>query len=174
MVSDDTRPSKTQQKKYMLSLQSLGAELVELNDAQLAAIELPESLRDAVTAARRMTKFEARRRQLQYIGKLMRSVDPAPIQARLDAWKASSREHTVRLHRIERWRENLLADEAAAGQFIEAHPRADAQQLRALLRNTRREREENKPPRNYRALFQFIRAALEEQMEERRAHEHGE
>lgn len=174
MVSDDSRPSKTQQKKYMLSLQALGAELVALNDAQLASIELPDNLRDAVTAARRMTRFEARRRQLQYIGKLMRSVDPGPIRARLDMWKASSREHTVRLHRIERWRENLLADDSAVAEFIAAHPHVDAQQLRALLRNIRSERAEGRPPKSYRALFQFIRATLEETTEAQPFHEQGE
>ena len=97
MVSDDTHPSKTQQKKQMLRLQDMGAELLALNEAQLAAMALPDNLREAVCAAKRMTKFEARRRQLQYIGKLMRTVDPDPIRASLDAWKAASHEHTARL-----------------------------------------------------------------------------
>lgn len=174
MVSDDSRPSKTQQKKHMLSLQALGAELVALNDSQLASVELPENLRDAVVAAKSMTKFEARRRQLQYIGKLMRTVDPEPIRARLDVWKANSREHTARLHRIERWRDDLLADEAAFAEFIAAYPHADAQQLRTLVRNTQRERADNKPPKNYRALFQLIRQALEEKTEDQGAHDHSQ
>ena len=165
MVSDDTRPSKTQQKKQMLRLQDMGAELLALNEAQLAAIALPDNLREAVCAAKRMTKFEARRRQLQYIGKLMRTVDPDPIRASLDAWKAASHEHTARLHRIERWRERMLADDAALAEFVAAHPHADAQQLRALVRNTQRERAENKPPKNYRALFQLIREALGQKKE---------
>lgn len=160
MVSDDTRPSKTQQKKQMLRLQDMGAELLALNESQLAAIVLPDNLREAVSAAKRMTKFEARRRQLQYIGKLMRTVDPDPIRASLDAWKAASHRHTARLHRIERWRERMLADDAALAEFVAAHPHADAQQLRALVRNTQRERAEDKPPKNYRALFQLIREAL--------------
>lgn len=165
MVSDATRPSKTQQKKHMLALQDLGEELIALNEAQLASLSLPEALREAVAAARRMNKFEARRRQLQYIGKLMRAVDPEPIRVRLDGWRASSREHTARLHRIERWRENLLARDEALGDFVSAHPHADAQQLRALVRGAKRERVENRPPKHYRALFQLIRDALETNME---------
>jgi ribosome-associated protein len=166
MVTDDTRPSKTQRKKHMLALQDLGAELVALNDEQLESMALPENLHDAVSAAQRITSFEGRRRQLQYIGKLMRTIDADPIRERLDIWKASSREHSARLHRIERWRERLLADESALAEFMENHPRADAQQLRALVRNTRRERAENKPPRSYRALFQFLRATLDQTGEE--------
>lgn len=170
MVSHDTPISKTQLKKHMLALQKLGAELVALNDEQLASIPLPETLRDAVAAARCMTRFEARRRQLQYIGRLMRSVDPEPIRARLDIWKASSREHTARHHRIERWRETLLDDERALGEFIARYPQADSQQLRMLVRGAQRERTENRPPKHYRALFQLIRTVLSAS-EEGAAHE---
>jgi ribosome-associated protein len=161
MASDTPRPSKTQKKKLMLSLQDLGAELVTLNDPQLASIELPEGLRDAIIDARGMRKFEARRRQLQYIGRLMRDIDPEPIQARLDGWKASSREHTARLHRIERWRERLIGDDTALGEFIAAHPDADAERLRMLIRGCRAESADNRPPRSFRALFQLIRDTTE-------------
>jgi ribosome-associated protein len=162
-VNEDqpTSPSKTQRKKQMTDLQDLGAELVELSEERLAALALPDSLRDAVSEARRMTKFEARRRQLQYIGKLMRHVDPEPIRARLDAWKSVSREHIALLHRIERWRERLLAEDTAFALFVGEHPQVDAQQLRTLLRNAQREREMNKPPKNYRALFQLLRETLD-------------
>jgi ribosome-associated protein len=160
-VDNETQPSKTQRKKQMTALQDLGAELVELSAERLASLALPDSLREAVEQARRVTKFEARRRQLQYIGKLMRHVDAEPLRARLDAWKSVSREHTALLHRIERWRERLLAEDAALEAFILEHPHADTQQLRVLVRNTLRERELNKPPRNFRALFQFLRDALQ-------------
>ena len=90
-MSDETVPSKTQRKKEVHALQDLGVELVELSDERLAAIELPESLRDAVEAARRITAREARRRQLQYIGKLMRRVDAGPIRAALAALRARPR-----------------------------------------------------------------------------------
>jgi ribosome-associated protein len=171
MVSDASRPSKTQQKKHMHALQDMGAELVGLNDAQLAALPLPETLREAVMAAKRMSAFEARRRQLQYIGKLMRDVDPDPIRAQLDGWKATSRAQIARLHRIERWRERLIADDEVLNEFIAAHPQADAQQLRALVRNTRRERLENRPPKHYRSLFHALRDVLEPTMEESGSHD---
>ena len=152
----DELPSKTQRKKQMHELQALGAELVELNEHQLGSIELPERLRDAVRDAWRMTKFEARRRQLQYIGKLMREVDPEPIRSRIAAWKAVSRAHTARLHSIERWRTRLIEDEAAMTELVREYPHADVSKLRLLVRNTHRERETAKPPKSYRALFQAL------------------
>ena len=157
----DELPSKSQRKRDMDALQDIGAELVELNDQRLASIELPENLRDAVLAARAMKKNEARRRQLQYIGKLMRQVDPAPIRARLDGWLSVSAEHTAQLHHIERWRERLISEPLAVSEFIAAYPEADTQQLRTLIRNTTDERTRGKPPRHFRALFQMVRGLVE-------------
>ena len=147
----------------MHELQALGAELVELNEQQLASVELPERLLEAVQEARRMTKFEAKRRQLQYIGKLMRHVDPEPIRRRIDAWKAVSREHTARLHLIESWRERLLADESAMTQLLQDYPHADAARLHLLVRSIARERESGQPPKSYRALFQLLNATITEE-----------
>ena len=144
----------------MHELQALGAELVGLNEQQLASIELPERLLDAVNEARRMTKFEAKRRQLQYIGKLMRDVDPEPIRNRLAAWKAVSTESTARLHAIERWRARLLEDENAMTDLLRDHPDADAARLRTLVRNALHEREQGKPPRSFRELFKVLSAIL--------------
>lgn len=152
----DELPSKTQRKKQMHELQDLGAALVELNPEQLASVDLPERLLDAVMHARRITQFEARRRQLQYIGKLMRTIDPEPIRERVAAYKATSIAQTARLHRIERWRTRLLADETVLTEFLGAHPRADAQQLRLLIRNAAREREAGQPPKSFRALFRLL------------------
>jgi ribosome-associated protein len=160
-MADETPISKTQRKKRMLALQDLGTELVALNDEQLAAIELPEALRDAVLEARRITGFEARRRQLQYIGKLMRGADPAPIRAALEAWKARSFSHTAQLKRIELWRSRLLAGPGALAELLADYPEADAQRLRVLIRNTLRERATNRPPRSYRALHRALRALME-------------
>src|SRR5690242_15222836 len=157
----DERPSKTQLKKQMHDLQALGAELVELNDDQLASIDLPERLLDAVRDARHMTKFEARRRQLQYIGKLMRDVDPEPIRSRLDAWKSVSRAHTARLHLLERWRTRLIEEPDAMTAFLREYPHADTARLRLLVRNTQRERETGQAPRSYRALFKLLNETLE-------------
>src|SRR5687768_11187128 len=112
-MARETLISKSRRKREMLALQDLGVELIELNDQQLAAIELPEILRDAVLEARRITDFEGRRRQTQYVGKLMRTVDPAPIRARLGSWKAQSRSHTAQFKRVEALRERLLGEEGA-------------------------------------------------------------
>lgn len=152
----DELPSKSQRKRQMHELQALGAALVELNDEQLAAVDLPERLLDAVTDARRMTKFEARRRQLQYIGKLMRDVDPEPIRSRLAVWDASSHAHTARLHLIERWRARLLDEPGALSELAREYPHADTAKLTLLIRNAAREREERQPPKSYRAIFKLL------------------
>lgn len=150
-------PSKTRRKADAHAAQALGAKLVALNPQQLSQLEMPDTLRDAVMAAQRIHAHEARRRQLQYIGKLMRGVDAAPIRARLDGWNAVSVEETARLHLIERWRERLLDDPAGLQVLADAYPHADRQQLHTLIRNTLRERELGKPPKSYRALFQALR-----------------
>lgn len=159
-MSDETVPSKTQRKKQVAALQDLGVELVALDAERLALIELPEALRDAVVEARRITGFEARRRQIQYIGKLMRKVDAEPIRAALEAWQAQSRGHTAAQKRVERWRGRLLAEPGALAELLAQHPGADSQRLRALVRSAQREREENRPLHSYRELFQALRAIL--------------
>ena len=155
-MSDAPVLSKTARKRQMLALQELGAELVELSAERLASMALPDNLYDAVIAAQGITGFEARRRQLQYIGKLMRHTDPEPIRRQLDAWNVAARTHKIEMHRIEDWRERLLADGAALNALVSEYPSADLQQLRALIRNALRERMEDKPPRSYRALFRVL------------------
>jgi ribosome-associated protein len=159
-VDDEAPPSKTQRKKHMLALQDLGAELVALNDEQLAAIELPEALRDAISEARRIRGFEARRRQLQYIGKLMRSVDAAPIRAGLDAAREKSVRHAALLKRVESWRDRLLAEPGALPELVARYPAADARRLRELVREVQREREANRAPRSARELHRALRELL--------------
>ena len=159
-MSDGAPISKTQRKKAVHLLQALGEALVELNDDQLAAIELPEALREAVMAARRITKFEAKRRQLQYIGKLMRRVEVEPIRAALDAMLAGSRRQIAAHKRIEAWRERLLAGPGALDELLAEYPGADVQQLRTLASGALRERAAHAPPRNYRALFQLLLQTL--------------
>ena len=156
-VQDEEKPSKTQRKRAMHELQALGERLVELNPEQLAAAALPEDLREAVERARRITRREARRRQLQYIGRLMRSVDPEAIREKLKAWDGVSAGETARLHRIERWRARLIEDDGALGALAGAHPGIDTQRLRALVRSTREERNAGRPPRAYRELFRALR-----------------
>lgn len=150
-------PSKTRRKKDMQALQDLGAQLVALSAERLAKVPLPENLADAVREARRITSHEGLRRQLQYIGKLMRAVDPAPIHAALEALSGTSREEVARQHRIERLRLELLEDESVLHRIASTWPGADLQHLRVLRRNALKEKEQNKPPRAFRELFKVLR-----------------
>jgi ribosome-associated protein len=153
----DGRPSKTQRKKDMQALQELGAALVELGAERLRKVPMSDSLRAAVQEAQRITQHGARRRQLQYIGKLMRGEDPAPIQEALDALAGNSREEVARQHRVERLRLELLEDEGVLHKVASSWPGADLQQLRVLRRNALREREAGKPPKAFRELFKALR-----------------
>jgi ribosome-associated protein len=150
--------SKTRRKQEMHELQALGAELTRLSEAQLAAIELPEELREALLEAKRITSHEAKRRQMQYVGRLMRRLDPEPIRVRLGEIEGNSARATARHRRLESWRERLLDDDAALTEFAAEHPGADLQALRALIRNARKEAAEGKPPRAYRELFRVLKA----------------
>lgn len=149
--------SKTQRKKEMLELQALGVALVDLPESQLGALGLADGLKAAVLDAKRIRSHEARRRQLQYIGRLMREVDPAPIRARLDALAGSSAQAAAQHRRLEAWRERLLADDTALTEFATEYPAADLQKMRALIRNSRKEQKEGKPPRAYRELFRTLK-----------------
>lgn len=156
---DDEKPSKTRRKKDMHALQSLGEALVELRPEQLEGVEMPEALRDAVLEAKRLSnKHEARRRQMQYIGKLMRDVDATPIRAGLDELAGRSVGATAALHRVERWRDRLIEDEQALNDFAQAYPQADLQPVRTAVREVRKERAAERAPRHYRELFRLIKA----------------
>lgn len=159
-MSDET-PSKTQRKKQMHELQDLGSQLVELGPEQLDALDLPERLRDAVVDARGMTKHGARRRQMQFIGKLMRNVEAEPIRERIAALEATSHAAVARLHLIEGWRDRLLGEPESLVDFLAQHPEADEARLRELIRGVADERASGRPPRNFRALFQVLRDALD-------------
>ncbi|GAA5177656.1 ribosome biogenesis factor YjgA [Niveibacterium umoris] len=150
-------PSKSQRKRDMHALQAIGEELVALSPQRLAKVPLPERLHDAVLEYARVGKHEAKRRQLQYIGKLMRDVDPAPIREALDAFAGVSRAEIARQHKLERFRERLLEDEAVLGEIASAYPAVDLQHLRNLRRNALKEREAAKPPRSYREIFRILR-----------------
>jgi len=144
----------------MHALQALGEALVELNPGQLAAIDLPEALADAIAEARRVPSFEGRRRQMQYIGRLMRDVDPEPIARRIALLRQGRKEESTRFQEIERWRERLLAEDSALTELSAAHPHAETQQLHTLIRNARRESERGQPPKASRALFRALRDLL--------------
>ena len=155
---DDLPLSKTKRKQAMEELQALGEELVALAADQVKRIDIPDDLRSAVSEAQRMTKHdEARRRQMQYIGKLMRSVDVEPICAALALVRGESAGETAKLHRLERLRADFLADEKAVHEIAQRYPGVDLQHLRSLRRAALKEQEQNKPPRSYRALFQRLK-----------------
>jgi ribosome-associated protein len=158
---EEEGPSKTKRKQEMNALQKIGAEIVTLKKSQIEQLNLPEQLLDAVLEARRLTSHEAIRRQMQFIGKIMRGVDAEPIQQQLDAWNGVNDQETARLHHIENWRKRLLADDTALSEFLSAYPGCDAQQLRTLIRNTRKEQAANRQPANYRALFRWLRETLQ-------------
>lgn len=156
---EDEPLSKTKKKQQMHALQALGAELVDLPRDRLASMPLSADLLEAVREAQRITAHEGRRRQMQFIGRLMRDLDPAPIQERLDAWRGQSKAEIARQHLLERWRERLLADDAALTEYAQLHPQIELQTLRNLIRNARKEAAAGRPPKSSRELFRLIRDA---------------
>ena len=163
-LEEEVQPSRTKRKHDDQALQDLGEQLVAVGEDKLAGLDLPQRLRDAVTQARGISKFGALRRQMQYIGRLMREEgDAESIRAQVDAWKGVSIEETARLHLLERWRVRLLKDEKALEALITEYPRADIPQLRALIRNARRDAQAGKPPKSFRELFQVLRETLNSQ-----------
>jgi ribosome-associated protein len=121
---------------------------------------MPEEVRDAILMCQTITNHEGRRRQLQFVGKLMRSLDEeevAVIQRTIESWKGTSKAEAAALHALERRRDKLLADDKALTQLLEEHPDLDVQHLRALIRNARKEQAENKPPKAYREIFQILK-----------------
>lgn len=158
---DADRPlSKTRRKKDSHALQALGEALVALKPAQLARIELPERLADAVAEARRITGFEARRRQMQYIGKIMRDVDSTHIAEHVERIRNDRLEDNVRHHELEHWRERLLVEDSAATELARAAPDIDMQRVRALVRAARNEHARGQPPKSSRALFRLLRDTM--------------
>ncbi len=154
------RPSKTRRKEASHELQTLGASLVELSDERLAGLGLGEPLLDAIQAFRRTRTHEAKRRQMQLIGKLMRLSDVDAARLAVNERELGRAQDSLALHQAERWRAELIADDAAATRFASAHPGADTQRLRALVRNARKDASltpEQRSGRAFRELFQFVR-----------------
>jgi ribosome-associated protein len=156
------RPSKTQRKKASHELQDLGEALVALPDARLDGLAIPETLRDAVREHKRTRTHEGRRRQMQYIGKLMRGADIEPIRQAVTDMQLGRAKDALALHEAERWRTELIASDDHVTRFMQDHPQADVQQLRQLIRAARKDAAlvpEKRSGRAYRELFQFIRGA---------------
>ncbi len=155
------RPSKSELKRQMTALQKLGAELIAEPRDRVKRVPMPEDVRDAILECQLIKDHEGRRRQLQYVGKKMRSLEEheiAAIQKMLDSWKGASKSETAALHAIERKRDKLLADDKALTVLLEENPQLDAQQLRTLIRNARKEQAESKPPKAYREIFQILKS----------------
>ncbi len=159
-----TRPSKTRLKQQSQDLQTLGVAVAALSAERLAAIDMPEALRDAIDQFRRTKSFEGRRRQMQYVGKLMRSADEAALREAVASAQLGSARDSLALHEAERWRAELMAEDDALTRWMAAHPATDAQQLRSLVRAARRDSAglapEARQPKSQRELFQFIKPLL--------------
>lgn len=158
-LSDAERPSKTRLKALMHELQALGEALVALPEAKLGELDLPEPLREAIVEFRRTRSHEGRRRHMQYIGKLMRTIDAEPLRDAIARERLPGARETLALHRVERWRDALIAGDGALARFVAEHATVDAHTLRRLLRAARVESSQagGRRGRGYRELFQFLK-----------------
>jgi ribosome-associated protein len=154
------RPSKSEMKRQSDALQKMGETLVEAARDRVKRVPMPEDVRDAILECQQITNHEGRRRQMQFVGKKMRTLDEnevAEIQKAIDSWKGASKSETAAMHALERRRDKLLADDKALTVLLEENPELDVQQLRTLIRNARKEQAENKPPKAYREIFQILK-----------------
>lgn len=169
-------PSRTELKKESTELQKVGEALLTLRSDLFERLDLPEGLVNALDELKRITNFEGRRRQLQYVGKLMRQLEPATQQAVRDALeeqRSGSAQQTLALHMAEKWRDDLIASDDALQAWLQAHPDTDVQQLRALIRQARKdgaptqdEVSRGLAPRRgraFREIFQLVREQLDEE-----------
>ncbi|MFC1234794.1 ribosome biogenesis factor YjgA [Vibrio sp. F74] len=153
--------SKTEMKNDMEALQELGVGLVGLKPSVLEKFPLPDLLRIAIIDAQRF-KNEAKRRQLQYIGKLMRTIEVEPIQAALDKYLNKHSQATFELHKLEQLRDSLVEQgDVVLNEIIETYPSADRQRMRQLYLQANREKKANKPPKAYREIFQVLKELKE-------------
>ncbi|MEM4989092.1 ribosome biogenesis factor YjgA [Collimonas sp. H4R21] len=154
------RPSKSQLKREMTALQKLGEELIAESRDRVKRVPMPEDVRDAILECQQIKDHEGRRRQTQYVGKKMRTLEPheiAEIQKTLDSWRGLSKADTAAMHALERHRDRLLKDDGALTELLAQHPELDVQHIRTLIRNGRKEQAENKPPKAYREIFQLLK-----------------
>ena len=164
-------PSKSQLKREAEAVQALGKQLVELPAARFASItaklDLPEDLREALISCRGIHARGGRKRQLQYIGKLMRSIDTLPVRRALEEMAGKDYQDAAMLHRLEHWRERLITEgDAALAEFLEAYPTTERQNLRQLVTKARKEREAGRTPAAARALFRILRQLAADQGED--------
>ncbi|MYM30001.1 DUF615 domain-containing protein [Duganella sp. CY15W] len=154
------RPSKSEAKRQSNALQKMGEILVEAPRDRVKRVPMPEDVLEAILMCQTITNHEGRRRQLQFVGKKMRTLDEeevALIQKAIDSWKGASKSETAAMHALERRREKLLADDNALTTLLAENPQLEVQHLRTLIRNARKEQAENKPPKAYREIFQILK-----------------
>jgi ribosome-associated protein len=159
-------PSKTQLKAEADEKQALGEALLTLRTDLIKRLDLPEKLLDAIKDCKKITNFEGRRRQMQFIGKLMRPLDPEPIREAINEQANGSAQLTLSLHLAEQWRDKLIAEDGALSDWLTAYPDTDSQQLRALIRQARKDIVPEKPgeaPRHgksFREIFQLVKEKM--------------
>ncbi len=160
--------SKTKRKAEANAKQMVGKKLIALTDEQISKLQLDESLHDAIMEAKRLKSNGALRRQLQYIGRLMRDTNIEPIEEQLARWEGKHSEEKAIFHGLEKWRDRLIEEVGnrstdALQAFIDTYPNAEVQQIRILSRNAYKEQTANKPPKSSRELFKLIRGIAEAQ-----------
>jgi ribosome-associated protein len=155
--------SKSQRKRDLHQLKMLGTELLEFSDDALRQLNIPDTLLEALRTARRITSNSARKRQLQYIGKLLRDTDVTPLREAVEARKHQHATHTREFHQLEDLRDKLILEgDSAIADVLALFPHTDRQHLRKLVRQARREQETKQPPRAFRLLFRYLRELHEE------------
>lgn len=164
---DDRPPSRSMLKRASQALQVLGQQLLDMPESRLVEIDMPERLRDALADYKKTRSFEGKRRQLQFIGKVMREVDAEPLREAVAQYQLGHAHNALALHQAERWRAELIADDKdAVTRWVADFPDTDVQQLRTLIRNARKDASldlEKRNGRAFRELFQFIKRAMEAQ-----------
>lgn len=154
-------PSKTKLKNEAEAQQALGVRLCALSKEKLLKLDLPESVYAAVVESKKITANGAIRRHRQYLGRLMREIDTAPIEEQLAKWDGKNQEENAKFHQLERWRERMIKDMKVLDEFIALYPQTDIQQMRTLIRNAQKEMLANKPPKSSREIFKLLREITE-------------
>ncbi len=156
----DLPPSKSQLKREAQAMTRLGEQLVALDDKKLRQLTLAENLFDAIIATRKIKQHGARKRQLLFLGKLLRQIDTSEITSQLAAFDTQSKQQAQAFHQLEQWRDKLLADDQAMTELLNEYPAMDRQHIRQLIRSARKEQQLNKPPAAARSLFKYLRSVI--------------
>lgn len=173
-ISDaDLLPSKTKLKAEADAQQALGVRLTELPKDRLLKLNLPEDVVTAILDTKKITANGAIRRHRQYLGRLMREIDTAPITEQLSRWEGKHTAENAYFHGLERWRDRLINDANALSEFMALHPATDSQQLRALIRNAQKEQAADKPPKSSREIFRLLREITTPNNEEESGEDSG-